>query len=290
MTNPPEKHRPVTLEDLLRLKRAERPAPEFWTRFDSELRAKQLAAIVDRRPWWKNFSVGTALWRHRLSLGAATLALLTFVSVQGYRSSPPSSEPVLASAEISPASTGAAPASGAVSAADEATAASGSFSAAADVMPTTIAAAEATNTSNPVETNLQLASAETSSRTSAVIPWIMSAERVDPNNLSPTERFIATNWEAAKAAHPELVERFSGVSGFEKRNVAASRQTVDPLAQMRPPSELHLRRLLASARPAVSTNVTPASDRLARRISEERLTEEAISRFGARGNEVSLKF
>ena len=39
-----ENKRPVTLEDLLRLKRAERPAAEFWVRFDRELRAKQEAA------------------------------------------------------------------------------------------------------------------------------------------------------------------------------------------------------------------------------------------------------
>ena len=38
--------KPVSLEDLLRLKRAERPAPEFWVQFERELRAKQLAALV----------------------------------------------------------------------------------------------------------------------------------------------------------------------------------------------------------------------------------------------------
>ena len=38
----PESTRPIVIEDLLRLKRAERPPAEFWSTFDRELRAKQL--------------------------------------------------------------------------------------------------------------------------------------------------------------------------------------------------------------------------------------------------------
>lgn len=44
-------HRP-TLEDLLRFKRAERPAPEFWAEFDRGLRQKQLAALMKRPQGW----------------------------------------------------------------------------------------------------------------------------------------------------------------------------------------------------------------------------------------------
>ena len=67
----------VTLEDLLRLKRAERPAPEFWARFDRELRAKQLAALVEKRPWWQGLPEWALNWRlFHLPLGAtAVLAL-----------------------------------------------------------------------------------------------------------------------------------------------------------------------------------------------------------------------
>ena len=49
----PHRQRPVSLEDLLRLKRAERPPAEFWQDFDRQLRAKQLAALVQSRPWWQ---------------------------------------------------------------------------------------------------------------------------------------------------------------------------------------------------------------------------------------------
>jgi hypothetical protein len=41
-----------TLEELLRFKRAERPAPEFWAEFDRGLRQKQLAALVKRPQGW----------------------------------------------------------------------------------------------------------------------------------------------------------------------------------------------------------------------------------------------
>jgi hypothetical protein len=52
MTPHPPSRKP-TLEELLRVKRAERPPAEFWKRFEEELRAKQLAAIVAPRRWWQ---------------------------------------------------------------------------------------------------------------------------------------------------------------------------------------------------------------------------------------------
>jgi hypothetical protein len=74
--------RPVALEELLRLKRAERPPAEFWEKFDSEMRAKQLAAIVAKRPWWDGASVILApIYRHHLSFGAAAAVALTWTGV-----------------------------------------------------------------------------------------------------------------------------------------------------------------------------------------------------------------
>ena len=45
MKDPRSSQSQVTIEDLLRLKRAERPPASFWSDFDREMRAKQLAAI-----------------------------------------------------------------------------------------------------------------------------------------------------------------------------------------------------------------------------------------------------
>lgn len=70
-------NRKITVEDLLRLKAAERPPAEFWTRFESEMRAKQLAAIVGKRSWWDGAPrIVALLYRRSISFGAvAALAL-----------------------------------------------------------------------------------------------------------------------------------------------------------------------------------------------------------------------
>jgi hypothetical protein len=86
----PENSEPqkVTIEDILRLKRAERPSPEFWGRFEQELRAKQLAAIVEKRPWWVAMRVpqiARSLSRFQVPVGAAAVLALSFVVVREYR-------------------------------------------------------------------------------------------------------------------------------------------------------------------------------------------------------------
>src|SRR5450432_1348349 len=69
----------ITVEDLIRLKKAERPPAEFWARFESEIRAKQLSAIVSKRPWWDGISrVYAVVNRHHLPFGAAAALALTF--------------------------------------------------------------------------------------------------------------------------------------------------------------------------------------------------------------------
>lgn len=78
----------VTLEALLRLKRAERPEPEFWQRFEHDLRAKQLAAIVEPRPWWVALRLPQAarmVARFQVPVGAAAVLALGFVVIREYR-------------------------------------------------------------------------------------------------------------------------------------------------------------------------------------------------------------
>jgi hypothetical protein len=71
----------VTVEDLLRLKRAERPPAEFWNRFEAEIRAKQLSAIVIRRPWWSGLAgIGRVLRRHQALFGAGAVAAVTLAA------------------------------------------------------------------------------------------------------------------------------------------------------------------------------------------------------------------
>lgn len=90
MMNPPEhpQSNRVTIEDLLRVKRAERPSAEFWSRFEQDLRAKQLAAIVEPRPWWIKVrlpQVARILVRYQIPVGAAAVLALSFIVVREYR-------------------------------------------------------------------------------------------------------------------------------------------------------------------------------------------------------------
>ena len=73
----------VTIEDLLRLKRGERPAEEFWSGFERELRQKQLSALLEKRPWWHG---APKLFARRayLPVGATAILAFTLVSVRFY--------------------------------------------------------------------------------------------------------------------------------------------------------------------------------------------------------------
>ena len=42
----------VKVEDLLRLKRAERPGGVFWNTFDRELHQRMLQTLVKKEPWY----------------------------------------------------------------------------------------------------------------------------------------------------------------------------------------------------------------------------------------------
>lgn len=76
----------ITVEDLLRLKRAERPDAEFWSKFEVELRQKQLAALVERRPWWQSLPLRLSR-RVYLPVGATAVLAFTVVSLR-YVSAP----------------------------------------------------------------------------------------------------------------------------------------------------------------------------------------------------------
>jgi len=77
----------VTVEDLLRLKRAELPDAEFWNKFEVELRQKQLAALVERRPWWQQIPL-LINRRAYLPIGATAVLTFTLVSLRYYAPTP----------------------------------------------------------------------------------------------------------------------------------------------------------------------------------------------------------
>src|SRR5262245_29538218 len=82
-----DKRPQVTVEALLLLKRAARPPAEFWAGFERELRQKQLAALVEQRPWWRELPQLISR-RIYLPIGATAIAAFTLVSVRFYSPTP----------------------------------------------------------------------------------------------------------------------------------------------------------------------------------------------------------
>jgi len=269
----------VTVEQLLRLKRTERPAPEFWQQFDRAMRVKQLAAIVEPRPWWAPFiRIGTKVARYQLPVGATAILALTFVTVREYQLPEPdvTYRPPVAEMKIDtmpgPAVTASLPA------------------------PTHSAEAALDDTAAP-DTAITVHQAPSTGTGLQSAPTV--ASRANPVRIedSPAARAIAANLAAVKASTPELVPMIERVPGMEDfihptvRNPAV----VDPLARVQGPSESRrTARLLASALPsaqfaAAEAADTVSTDRFERRFNEDRLYDN-ISRFGVKADRVAFKF
>lgn len=268
------KKKTVTVEDLIRLKRAEHPPVEFWAQFDRELRTKQLAAIIEPRPWWAPFIRVTAKLSHyQVPVGAAAILALSFVAVREYRTTdlnlPYAAETEAAAMVNEPAST--TPALNTATASRVAVLAPAAHQ---------IDATPAVMGDEPAEATTQVGYAS-----HAVALPEPSPAKAEP---TPSARYIAANLAAAQAADPRLVD---DVFGSPVRTVQTREPVRDPLAQIGAPGEARRSRLLESALPvAASANVTVGtSDRVARRLTEERLYD-TISRIGLKGDRVAFKF
>jgi hypothetical protein len=289
--------RPVSVEDLLRLKRAERPPAEFWNEFDRQLRAKQLAALVEKRPWWHGVQRGfLQMRRFQLPLGAAAALVVTFVAVRDH-SSPPHARQVGAldtevptvSAQdlrVPTASSVGAHAIGstiteAVADASIAPASDNErFSPAAEVLSDVPVVA----TSNS-RGGLSLSTADAFSTITALTGASIAAEP-----QSPSARFIAANYAAAQAADGVGATLLPVAQGFESRAMPA-RTIVEPLHQMTPPGEQRrAARYMAAmvSTPAAETSAR-VTERAASRISAEELYDQ-VNRFGTRHGGFNVKF
>jgi hypothetical protein len=252
----------VSLEDLLRVKRAEQPSPEFWADFDRQLRAKQLAAIVEPRPWWAPFiRFGSKVSHLQLPIGAAAVLAVTFVTFKDYRAPQLNSVyvPAVATQSVST---------------QEVVDTSNSLSIAPPAQDAVIevSAPDVQSAAEPV-----LVANEDPAAPAAVSALVAP----EP---SPSEKYIA-----AQAADPRLIDDVFGASMRQSEAVQPMR---DPLAQVSAPGESRRSRLLATALP-ISVNSTESvvapSDRVARHLTEERLYD-TITRVGLRGDRVAIKF
>jgi hypothetical protein len=283
-----DRQKPVTLEDLLRLKRAERPPAEFWNRFERELRAKQLAALVVKRPWWRTVPVRalTGLARFHLPLGATAVLALSFLSVREYRTVAPEGVALPAVGdEIIETVAVFAPLTAVAAGLAESAVSAGEISSFATV-------------NNPVPVaglDADIEQAPGSEVVSAMEILTGSANnRLDGE--SPSARSIADNFAAAQSGDTAFAGRSflgSTVHGFESRVMPARQPVVDPLAQMKAPSDVRRARYLGTALPSNvgARQVTSrSSERLASRIADERLYDTGPSRLGLGGDRLMVKF
>jgi hypothetical protein len=92
----------VTVEDLLRLKRAERPDDAFWGTFDRELHQRMLQTLVKKDPWYVQLLRGAS---GRIAQTTAVGAAAAFLAMMMVRPAyvelvQPSSGPSLARHEL----------------------------------------------------------------------------------------------------------------------------------------------------------------------------------------------
>jgi hypothetical protein len=220
----------ITIDDLLRLKRAERPPAEFWSKFDSEMRAKQLSAIVSKRPWWDGISRGFAgIRRLQLPMGAAAALALTWVGVHYSGDASGSVQQLSTNATPSPA--------------------------AASVQTPSLAPAKA---AVAVHGSVEVAAVEVAPAETAVVAPSSShivqaplATVAEAASASPFADGIAVTLADYRNSAPDLPRTavFGSDRDFEPTVAASRKPAAEPLAQMDPAEERRAR-LLAPALPA----------------------------------------
>jgi len=280
---------PVSLEDLLHLKRAERPPEEFWLQFESELRAKQLAAIVDRRPWWSSWRQFSGLLaRQSLPIGATAVLALGLMSYQGYRMHTISSVVAIPAAPV-PAAVAANPAT------DRSESAPAVASEAADQ----VSADGVMSDAAPLAANDSAHSAATAAgrATNSAAAQVASSVPSDPFSAlvgSPNTPAAATQSDAWNHFGDKQLASNSLAStvGFTPRAFATP--VSEPLAQMATPLDERRAMLLSGSLPRADNaadEATPltSDDHSASQISDDRLYE-SVRRLGLGGNRLSIRF
>ena len=86
--------KPVTVEDLMKVKRGEHPDREFWSDWDDAMQVKLTQAKSEPRPWYRDAL--PRLWitvaRWQVPVGACAVALLTYSAYKEYHRTLPMSE------------------------------------------------------------------------------------------------------------------------------------------------------------------------------------------------------
>lgn len=279
-----EDKRPVAIEDLLRLKRAERPPAEFWERFDRELRAKQLAALVQKRPWWQAMPRFVPVWRRfRFPLGATAVLAVTFVSLREY--SQDSASPV--TGEQSSATLWVVVPSGSQVTRDVIVPVS--------AVETSDGLADANSTLSEFARSTSEAPAVRDAVLGTQVAVAPAGARLD-EELPVASRPLDATFAAGSATPSVLGQGLLGGSRVSTRGPSARGTAIEPLAQMIPPGEARRARILSAMSIAASGDTlvrgseidSQPVERVARNLSDDRMND-SIRRFNAKGDRFSFK-
>jgi hypothetical protein len=265
---PPEQKANVSLEDLLRLKRAERPDAAFWANFEHELRQKQLTALVQKRRWWHELPL---VFSRRVYVPAGAAAIVAFTLATVRYSSPAS----VAQVENTAPS---------IVAADPAI----------DTLPVTVVASADMARSHyeeplapAVETRREAVAIAPARIETADVAGLVPLQTVQPVE-TPSARSIAANLAKIEQDEPELVNAVMG----SRLSTPARAQTVAATQADADTGSAQKYRLIARyADHSLSPEpLAPAlvRERIARRLGDD--ITDRISRIGVEGSRVSLKF
>lgn len=270
---------PVTLEDLLRLKRAEKPDAAFWAQFEQEFRAKQLAAAVERRRWWFSLPRFMPQWvRLSVPVGATAVLALTFVSL---REQAPSVSSTDTSVAFEPVATEQVP-EVAVAAVEPASAV-GAVPVMAVEAPSQASALQVALVDHrPAPSRSSVAIEASMGPVGAVEEDAISANLTPV--LSPSARLIAANMAEAEIEFAKMLHR----------RETAPRVVEEPLAQIAVPSSNRTARVLPPqmaqlASYSLDNERSPSvTERQARRLSEDQFYD-AARRLSAQADRLMLK-
>jgi hypothetical protein len=267
---PSDQHSKITVEDLLRLKRSERPAPEFWTNFERELRQKQLTALLEKRPWWQELPQLFAR-RAYLPVGATAILAFTLVSVKYYIPTQ------LTQVEVAPLA--------------------GSIVVANNPVETPSPAPVSSPLLNrSAETALRPADRTAVAATVAETPAPAAAEELMPSMIAPatvetpSSRYIATNLDRLEKSDPELINAVMGSRLSAPARVQATSVPVAELVSV--PTNASKRSRILAQYTERQLNPEPTApeivrERLSRRLGDNEITDR-LSRVGLKGDQVSL--
>jgi hypothetical protein len=247
-----------SLEDVLRLKRAERPSPEFWAGFERELRQKQLTALVQKRRWWHTFSQ-LSTRRTYLPVGATAVVAFALVAVRF------NSPTRLVSVENTAAR---------IESSDPAI----------EWLPPTVVVSSQEQYQESLASSIEAPAAG-----DEVVA--LSASMASHEDASPSARSIAANFARLEQSEPELVQAVIGnrLSSSSRATPAVASLDPDPTEVSQPTPRY---RLIARYAERVLSPKPEAPDlvrqHLARRLGDD--LGDDLSRIGLGGDRVSLKF